>query len=105
MSERDKDEEQQAESDNDFSHDKSWECCRLRIPPDQIAYLSAILEAYDNAFLVRTEDRKTGLMRIWYVTVNRPILEEVLLDLRREIPVKVLSYSKGMDGLDQVYPE
>lgn len=93
------------EPDNDFSHDDAWECCRIKIAPEQIAHLTAVMEGYDNQFIVRAEDPGVALMRIWYAAANRPVLEEVLLDLRREIAVKVLSYSKGMEGLDQVIPE
>lgn len=105
MSEQANDQPENSEPDNDFSHDRSWECCRVRVAPDQIAYLTAVLEAYDNQFLARTEDPKSGIMHIWYARTNRPVLEEVIIDVRREIPLKVLSYSIGMEGLDQVYPE
>ena len=99
MSERNKGQEK------GFEGDDSWQCCRVKIPPDQVAFLTSVLEGYDNQFLVRTEDRRNGIACIWYAVPSRLLLEEVLLDLGRDMPVKVLSYSKGMDGLDQVFPE
>ena len=88
----------------DFTKDEAWETCRLRLPTEEIAYLVAVLEAYDNQFLLRTEDRGLGLVRIWYSLPNRPVLEDVLLDLKGQIPVNVLAFAPGMEMLDEIYP-
>jgi len=85
--------------------DADWECCRALIPCDEIGYLVAIFEAYENEFLVRTEQRGLGIVRIWYPRVNRPTLERVFTEFRTEFPVDVLGFAPGMDGLDEVYPE
>ena len=89
----------------DFKLDSSWQTCRVQLPPEEIALISAILEAYDNQFLTRTESEEEGRVRIWYAAAVRPLLDEVLLDLNREFPVKVLSFEEGMEGLDEVIPE
>jgi len=62
------------------------------------------LEAYDNLFLVRTEDRRMGLLRVWYHESAEPVLEQILRDLRRETPIKTVAVEDGMTGLDDSYP-
>lgn len=89
----------------DFKLDSAWQTCRIQVPPEEIAFISAIFEAYDNQFLIRTESEEDGRVRIWYTASVRPLLDEVLLDLNREFPVKVLSFEEGMEGLDEVIPE
>lgn len=82
-----------------------WRCARVHIPADRITHISSIFEAHDNQFLVRTENRQEGIILIWYHKSSQSDLEEVVLDLQGEFPVRVISYSAGMDGLDEVYPE
>ncbi|MBI1293295.1 hypothetical protein GC173_18985 [bacterium] len=85
--------------------DDEWETCRALIPCDEIGYLVAIFEAYENEFLVRTEQRGMGLVRIWYPKIFRPTLDRVFNEFRADFPVDVLGFSPGMDGLDEVYPD
>jgi hypothetical protein len=85
--------------------DAGWETCRVLIPCEEIGYLVALFEAYENEFLVRTEQRGMGLVRIWYPVAFRGNLERVLAECRQEFPVDVLGFAPGMDGLDEVYPE
>jgi hypothetical protein len=85
--------------------DQGWETCRVLIPVDEIGYVVAIFEAYENEFLVRTEARGLGLLRIWYPIGSRPQLDRCLAEFRLEFPVDVLGFSPGIDGLDEIYPE
>lgn len=87
------------------TRDRDWETCRLSIPVDEIGYLVAIFEGYENQFLVRTETKGLGLLRIWYPAANRPLLEKLLGEMRAEFPVDILGYFEGMDALDEVFPE
>lgn len=85
--------------------DPNWRTCRLRIPPAQISHLTAVVEAYDNQFILRTEDKEQGVIHLWYARQHQAVLEEILLDLEDQFPVKVLSFTQGMRGLDDIYPE
>lgn len=82
-----------------------WETCRLELPREEISLACCLLEAYDNEFLVRTETPGLGILRIWYPVTSRPQLDEVLVDLRREMPLQELHFGRGMEGLDEVYPD
>ena len=105
MTTEDKDQGKKPDLRPDVENDANWECCRLHIPSTQISFVSSILEAYDNQFLVRTEDRLDARIVVWYEKGNHALMEEVVLDLQEKFPVRILSFSKGMEGLDEVYPE
>ncbi|CAN5166354.1 hypothetical protein BH09SUM1_BH09SUM1_22410 [soil metagenome] len=85
--------------------DAGWETCRILVPIDEISYVVSIFEGYDNEFLIRTETRGLGLLRIWYAVTSRATMNEVLKEMRGEFPVQVLGFSAGMDGLEEIYPE
>ncbi len=89
----------------DACRDEGWETTRLRLPIAELGYVAAILEAYDNQFLVRTEDRTVGLAVIWYPRENRALLDDLLIEFSGEFPIEVLARAPGMAGLDDVFPE
>jgi len=82
-----------------------WQTCRILVPREQIAYVVAIFEGYENEFLVRTETRGLGVLRIWYPEGNRGTLDAVIREFSSEFDVQVLEFAAGMAGLDEVYPE
>lgn len=84
---------------------EGWRCCRVRVPSAEIAWITAILEAYDNEFLVRTEGRGSGWLRIWYPVTSQPTLGKVLCEMKTLFPTDVGEYFEGMAGLDDVYPD
>ncbi len=90
---------------NDAPRELEWQTCRLLVPLDQIAYVVAILEGYDNDFLVRTETRGLGFLRIWYPVDRRPLFDEILIEFAAEFDARALEYLPGMDGLEEIYPE
>lgn len=81
-----------------------WETCRVLVRLDDISYMSAILEAHDNMFLVRTETKGLGFLRLWYPTAYRPHLDRILQEVQGDIPLDILGFEPGMAGLDEVYP-
>lgn len=77
----------------------------MLIPRDEIGYMSAILEGYPNGFLLRTEERGAGWIRVWYPATNRPLLDALLREFRTEFPIDGIEFQPGMAGLDEVYPD
>lgn len=84
---------------------EGWRCCRLHVPREEIAWVTAVLEGYDNEFLVRTEGRGTGWLRIWYPETSHSTLGRVVLEMKSLFPTVVGEYFDGMAGLDEVYPD
>ena len=85
--------------------DGDWETCRLMVPREQIAYVTAIFEGFDNEFLVRTEEKGLGFLRVWYARHARANLDAVLREMAGEFPFDIVSFTAGMDGLEEIYPE
>lgn len=85
--------------------DNGWLTYRVRVPVDEIAYVAAILEGHENEYLVRTETRGLGILRIWLPESQRHYLEQLFIEMRQEFDVEILGASVGMEGLDEVYPE
>ncbi len=82
-----------------------WETCRLWISIEDISYLVAVFEAYDNHFLVRTEKKGLNILRIWYPKTNRPLLETLIRELRQETTIEIISFEEDMVGVDEIFPE
>ncbi len=69
---------------------KDTETLVVRIPPDEIGYVSALFESYEGMALVRTRDPQSGIIEIWVIPEFRPIFDEVFRELRSEITVEIL---------------
>lgn len=81
-------------------------CTRvLLIPREEISYVTSILEAYDNQFLVRTQTKGLGIVRVWLARPSLATLDEVIREMRGEFPVDVIATEEGMTGLEEIYPE
>ncbi|MCX7766110.1 MAG: DUF4911 domain-containing protein [Candidatus Sumerlaeia bacterium] len=63
---------------------------RLRLPAEQIGYLSGTIEAYDGIGLVRTIDEQRGVVEVWIPREQLDTFEEVLEGLQREIKLERL---------------
>lgn len=85
--------------------DDGWETVRLLVPTDEIGYIVALFEGYANQFLVRTETKGLGFLRIWFPSSSRRQFDAVLSEMRTEFPIEVLETTKGMSALDEVFPE
>lgn len=60
----------------------------LQIPPQEIAYLSFIIESYEGVAVVRTIDPHAGLVELMSPPGCREDLDAILADLAREFPIQ-----------------
>lgn len=81
-----------------------WRTARLWVDPEQIGLVVAILEGYENHFLVRTERRGEGYLRIWHPASYGELLGRVLVELGQEITVERLETEVGMTRVDEIFP-
>ena len=63
----------------------------IQIPPQEIAYLSFVLESYEGIVIARTLDPKKGLVELMVSPHFQVEMDAILLDLAREFPVKNVS--------------
>lgn len=77
----------------------------MRVPLEQISYMVAIFEAYDNEFLFRTVKKGEPVIVVWYPIANRGTLDRILTEFRMEFPFDITGFAPGMAGLDEVFPE
>ncbi len=85
--------------------DEGWVSYKIKVPKEYIGYLVSIFEAYENHFLVRTEIKEMGVLRIWFPADHEPLLKEIFLEMRTEVWIEVLEKAEGMTGLDEVFPQ
>ena len=69
---------------------KDTETIVARIPPEEIGYVSALVESYEGIGIVRTRDPQCGIVEFWVIAEFRDTLNELLNDLRSEIEIKIL---------------
>jgi len=67
----------------------------LRLAPNDIVYLKAILESYDELGVLRTLDQKTGDVVILSLPDLKPDLEGLLSSLANEISFTILDAAPG----------
>jgi hypothetical protein len=63
----------------------------IQIPPQEIAFLSFVLESYEGIVIARTLDPKKGLVELMVSPHLQEELEAILTDLTRQFPVKNVS--------------
>ena len=63
----------------------------IQIPPQEIAYLSFIIESYEGVAVVRTIDPRTGLVELMVSPHFQVEMDAILADLAREFPVQNVS--------------
>mgnify|MGYP001593304224 CR=1 FL=1 len=59
----------------------------LEIRPEDIAYVNFIFESYEGVGIIRTVDRKKGVIVLLAVDDFLPIARAILASLQNEIPV------------------
>ena len=69
---------------------KDTETVVARIPPEEIGYVSALVESYEGIAVLRTRDPQIGIVEFWVIPEFRADFETMLEDLRRETDVKIL---------------
>jgi hypothetical protein len=60
----------------------------IQIPPQEIAFLSFILESYEGVAIVRTVDPHKGLIELMVSPDYQQEIREILKDLAREFPIQ-----------------
>jgi hypothetical protein len=63
----------------------------IQIPPEEIAFLSFILESYEGVAIARTVDPHQGLVELMVAPDYEEEMREILKDLSREFPIKELA--------------
>ena len=63
----------------------------IQIPPQEIAYLSFVLESYEGIVIARTLDPKKGLVELMISPHFQVEMDAILLDLTREFPIQNVS--------------
>lgn len=82
--------------------DSAFVTLLLRIPPDRIGLFTALLEAYEGVSISRTRNQATGEVEVWVMPGQRPVIEGLLDDLRREFPILLLREEAGHPDLTTV---
>ena len=67
----------------------------IQIPPEEIAFLSFILESYEGVAIARTIDPREGIMELMVAPDYEGELRLILQDLRRQFPIKEISPVKS----------
>jgi hypothetical protein len=67
----------------------------LQIPPQEIAFLSFILESYEGVAIVRTVDPHQGLVELMVSPDYQEEIKEILKDLAQEFPIKERTPATG----------
>ena len=63
----------------------------IQIPPEEIAFLSFILESYEGVAIARTVDPHQGLMELMVSPDYQEEMSEILMDLSRQFPIKEIN--------------
>lgn len=61
-----------------------------RVPPREIGYLTSLVEASDGIGLIRTLDRRRGIIECWIMADFLEDFEGLLRAVSRDFPVQLL---------------
>jgi hypothetical protein len=73
----------------------------IQIPPEEIAFLSFILESYEGVAIARTVDPRQGLMELMVSPDYQEEIKEILKDLSRQFPIKELNLAASIIPQDK----
>jgi hypothetical protein len=60
----------------------------IQIPPEEIAFLSFVLESYEGVAIARTVDPHKGLVELMVSPDYQEEIREILKDLARQFPIQ-----------------
>jgi len=63
----------------------------IQIPPEEIAFLSFILESYEGVAIARTVDPNEGLVELMVSPDYQEEIGKILKDLAQQFPIKELT--------------
>jgi len=72
------------------AYTQDTEAIVARVPPDEIGYVSSVVESYEGIGIVRTRDPQFGIIEFWVMPEFREVFDSVLHDLRSEMEIEVL---------------
>ena len=67
----------------------------IQIPPEEIAFLSFILESYEGVAIARTVDPQQGIVELMVAPDYQEEIREILKDLNQQFPIEETSPAKG----------
>ena len=67
----------------------------IQIPPEEIAFLSFILESYEGVAIARTLDPNQGIVELMVAPDYAQEMREILQDLSRQFPINEISPVKS----------
>jgi hypothetical protein len=67
----------------------------IQIPPEEIAFLSFILESYEGVAIATTVDPHKGLVELMVSPDYQEDMREILKDLSQQFPIKERTPAKG----------
>jgi hypothetical protein len=73
----------------------------IQIPPEEIAFLSFILESYEGVAIARTMDPHQGLMELMVSPDYEEEMKEILKDLGKQFPIKVVGKSDVLQAVQK----
>ncbi|MBI5206582.1 MAG: DUF4911 domain-containing protein [Candidatus Firestonebacteria bacterium] len=62
-----------------------------KVPKDEICFINSILDSYEGMATLRTLDQNKGYIELWISPFFENEVENILLDLRKEIPIQLIS--------------
>lgn len=72
-----------------FPHSGEGPLIRLyQMPPEDIGFLTSLVEAYEGIGLVRTLDRTRGIIECWVMRDGMDSWDAILASIRRRVPVQ-----------------
>jgi hypothetical protein len=66
----------------------------IQIPPEEIAFLSFIVESYEGVAIARTVDPLRGLMELMVSPDYQEEMREILQDLSQQFPIQESTSAK-----------
>jgi len=63
----------------------------LKVDPQKLAYLRFVLEGYDHLAILSVLEPEKGLVKIYFFERERPLIEEILEDLKGELSLELIS--------------
>ena len=76
-----------------------------RVEPSEIGFLCNILEGHEGLAVLRTKDRRLGIVEFWITASAREDFESFIEGLKREIPITVGPPRQPPSRSEDVFPD
>lgn len=61
---------------------------RARVPPEQIGYVNAILDAHEGIAVMRTRNRRRGTVEFWVAPLVVEDFRQIMAGIGEEVPIE-----------------